>query len=389
MSPNPRMGRSITIVAAIIAAGLVLYWLKGALFPFIIGIILAYVLYPLVSRLERVMPWRRRRPGLSRAAAILLVYILAAGAVTGALFLIIPPAFAQATAFLGGLPELYKSARITIEGWNQQYADKIPEDIRLRIQDAANNAGTILIGGAQTIASKTFGVVRSALTIVLGLAIVPLFLYYLLKDRETITEGIVSLFPSSAQTHARNVIDIINQTFGNYVKAQFILMIVVGTMVFLGMFILGIRYAFLLGIVAGLFEVVPIIGPWLGAVPGVLVTLATSPEDIVWVVLVYAGVQLLENALLVPHIQGRTLNIHPILVMIALVIGSEIAGIWGILLSAPVAAVTKGLYTYFREDSRRRAEAAAAPDAEALPEQEGISEGTPEAQSVRAGEEDT
>lgn len=389
MSPNPKTSRSIAIVTAIVAAGLVLYWLKGALFPFILGIILAYVLYPLVSRLERIMPWSRRRPGWGRAAVILLVYMLAAGVLGGALFLIIPPAFEQATAFFGSLPDLYMRARITIESWDQQYADKIPEDIRLRIQDAANNAGTILINGAQTIVSRSFSAVRSALTIVLGLAIVPLFLYYLLKDRETITEGIVSLFPYSAQNHARNVIEIINQTFGNYVKAQFILMIVVGTMVFLGLSILGIRYAFLLGIVAGLFEVVPIIGPWLGAVPGILVTLATSPEDIVWVVLVYIAVQLLENALLVPHIQGRTMNIHPILVMIALVIGSEIAGIWGILLSAPVAAVAKGVYTYFREDGRRRAEAAAAPNAEALPEQDEVSEGAPEAQSLPAREEDT
>ena len=94
-------------------------------------------------------------------------------------------------------------------------------------------------------------------------------------------------------------------------------------------------------------ELIPIIGPLLGAIPGVLVALATLPGDLLWVVLLYTGVQLVENVVLVPRIQGRAVDIHPAIIMLLLVISSEVAGLWGVIVAVPLAAVPRDVFLYF------------------------------------------
>jgi predicted PurR-regulated permease PerM len=140
---------------------------------------------------------------------------------------------------------------------------------------------------------------------------------------------------------------IANEVLGAYVRAQLILVVVVGILVFLGLFLLGIRFSVLLAVIAGVFELVPVIGPLLGAIPGILVTLATSPEDLVWVALLYVGIQIVENALLVPRLQSHAVNIHPAIIMVILVIGSEAAGLWGVVIGVPLAAVGRDVFKYF------------------------------------------
>jgi predicted PurR-regulated permease PerM len=171
--------------------------------------------------------------------------------------------------------------------------------------------------------------------------------FYLLKDREAAVGGFYSLLPADARRHARNVVAIANDVLGAYIRAQLTLGVIVGAVVFLGLFALGIRFAALLGLIAGVFELIPIIGPLLGAIPGVLVALATSPADVLWVILLYAGVQLVENWVLVPRIQGRAVDIHPAIVMLLLVISSEVAGLWGVVVAVPLAAVARDVFLYF------------------------------------------
>jgi predicted PurR-regulated permease PerM len=100
---------------------------------------------------------------------------------------------------------------------------------------------------------------------------------------------------------------------------------------------------------------VPIIGPWIGGAVGVLVTLATAPEKVIWVILLYLGIQILENSVLVPRIQGNALDLHPIAMMVVIVIGSHLFGLWGVILGPLVAAVAKEVIKYFVEQWNRPA----------------------------------
>jgi predicted PurR-regulated permease PerM len=328
----------------------VLFLARGALFPFVLSGVIAYLLYPVVRTLEQSMPWRDRWPIASRVGSVLLIYVLSIAALAGALAIIVPPAFRQSTEFVDALPELFDSARATVEGWSDEYTARVPEGVREQIEKSLESSGSILIDASRSVLTRTVGAVSNVLTTVIGLAVVPFMVFYLLKDREASVDGFYSLLPPDARRHARNVLGIANQVLGAYVRGQLILAFVVGIVVFVGLFALGIRFSVLLGLVAGVFELVPVIGPLLGAIPGVLVTLATSPGDLVWVVLLYVGVQLVENALLVPRIQGKAVDIHPAIIMVALVLGSEVAGLWGVVVAVPLGAVARDVFKYFNQE---------------------------------------
>ena len=349
-APIIKVNRYVWLIAGVAAVGVALYMLRGALFPFILGGALAYIMHPLVTWLEKRMPGRNRRPVLARVLSIFIMFAVMAGLLAGALIVVLPPVVEQFRLFIDSLPVLISDARVAVENWNRELSGAIPEEIRLQIQEAIQNAGVVLVGAAQGIMVRTIGVVSGALTIVIGLAALPLFLYYVLKDREKLVDGMVSVFPPGPRVHARNVITVVNHVFSSYVRAQLLLGLVVGVLVFIGLTLLGVKFAIILAVVAGVFELVPIIGPWLGAIPGIVVVLATSPGKFFWVVLVYFGVQLLENSLLVPRIQSRALHVHPVLILVVIIVGSEVAGLWGVILGPPLVVAGKEVFDYFVEE---------------------------------------
>jgi predicted PurR-regulated permease PerM len=346
--------RSLLVSGAIVIILLfIIYQLAGVLFPFVIGGVLAYVLFPVVRVLERVMPWQEKRPTLSRVIAIVVVIVVALGAIAGSLALIIPQIVEEATAFISKLPEFFQDAQVTIGQLNRQYTERIPEGIKQNIEGGLANAANILLGSVQDAFLRVAGFITNTFSVVIGLAVIPIFLFYLLKDQKTLSEGIYTPVPLAIRPHLRNVASIINQTIGSYIRGQLLLGLVVGTLTTLGLFLLGIPYQVLLGIVAGIAELVPIIGPWVGGAVGVLVTLATAPEKVIWVILLYIGIQILENSLLVPRIQGNALDLHPIAIMVVIVIGSHLFGLWGVIVGPLVVAAAKEVVKYFVDQWNR------------------------------------
>lgn len=340
--------RYLWLIAAIFSVAIVTFLLRGAVFPFIVGGALAYILHPLVAFTEGFLPWRDRHPQLSRVTAILTVFALVLAIIAGAIALVLQPALDQFRAFMEALPDLFRTARITVESWTTNYSTKVPEEVRIQIELGLQNAGTVIAGAVQNVVQRTVSAASSALTIVIGLAIVPLFLFYSLKDRETFVDGLVSWVPLGSRIHARSTIQIINHVFSSYIRAQLLLGLVVGILVFLGMTVLGVRFSIILGVLAGVFELVPIVGPWLGAIPGIVVVLATSPDDFILVLSLYLGVQLLENVFLVPKLQSQALHVHPVIIMMVLLVGSELAGLWGIILGPPLVGGAIEVIHYFR-----------------------------------------
>ena len=208
----------------------------------------------------------------------------------------------------------------------------------------------MLANAARGIVLRTVSGVSNAVTLVIGLAIVPFFLFYILKDREDVVGGVYPMMSQRGRTHTRNVLFMVNSVIGSYVRAQLLSATIVGVMVFIGLSILGIKFAAILGLVAGLFGLIPIIGPLLGAVPGLLVTLASSPSQVIWVALVYVIVQLIENNAISPRIQGSAVRLNPALIMATLVVASEIAGLWGVIVGVPLVAAARDVFVYFYKE---------------------------------------
>lgn len=339
--------RLALVVVSLALVVLVLLTARGALFPFMLSGAIAYVLFPLIKLIEKRVLVYKRWEDSKRLIAVTIVYLTALGAVAGILVAVIPAAFDQGTRFVESVPEFFADARTTLEDWAGEYGDRVPEEVRDRIQDWLEGASDVLIDAAQTVALRTLGTVANVLTAVLGFAVVPLFLFFALKDGDKAIVALTRNIPGEGQRHATNVLSMVNHVFAAYLRAQLTLALFVAVVVSAGLFLLGIPNALLLGVVAGTFEFVPIIGPLLGFIPGGLVTLATEPQNTLWVALLYGGVQAFQNAFLVPRVQGKAVDLHPALIMVVIVVGSEAAGLLGVVLAVPVTAAARNVFRYF------------------------------------------
>ncbi len=362
MEPETRRRRTLLLAAAtvVIATLAVLYLLGTVLLTLGLSVVIAYVLLPVVRRLERVMPWRRSRPGLSRGLAIGVVYLVGLGIVAGVLAVMVPPTIEQGREFAEEFPGFFNSARGTMEEWMARYSDEIPIEVRDRIEETLSQAGGFVGDAAVGVVSRTWEVISGSFSLALGLATAPVLVFYLLKDSGRIRESLNAPFPLALRPFLGDILDMGERILGGYIRGQIILGLVVGTVVTGGLLLMGVPFALVLGIIAGITELVPVVGPWIGAIAGVLVTLATEPHLIPWVILLYLAVQLLENTLLVPRIQGDSLNLHPAAIIITIVIASNFFGLWGVILGPPLVAMFKELFVWFRREWNRPEEAPAA-----------------------------
>ncbi len=337
---------ALVAVAVIVTAG-VLYVARGALFPFIISIVLAQLLHPVVVFLEKRLPGHERVPVITRIVSILVIYVAFAGIVAGILYITLPPLFSESQELVEAFPGLYERARYAVEGWSHDFTERIPVEVRTQMEKAVAGGGNVLANAAQGVIQRTVSGVSNAVTLVIGLAVVPFFLFYVLKDREEVVGGFYPMLPPHVRAHIQNVIYIVNRVVGSYVRAQLLSATIVGILVFIGLSILGIKFAAILALVAGLFALIPIIGPLLGAVPGLLVTLASSPDKVIWCALIYLVVQVVENNVISPRIQGSAVRLNPAIIMVTLVLSSEIAGLWGVIVAVPLVATARDVFVYF------------------------------------------
>lgn len=346
-----RKRRLLLAAAAIVVATLVVIYLLGTvLLSLGLSVVLAYVLLPAVRLLERGLPGPVTRRGWSRGIAVSVIFILLVGILAGILALAIPPTVEQVDRFIKEFPELFDAARATVEGWVDQYTEQIPADVRARIEGTIANAGSTLSESAWSVLAQTVRVVSGSFAIVLGLVTAPVLVFYLVKDASAIRSSLYAPFPDALRPILSDVLDIADRTMGAYIRGQLTLGLVVGVVVTIGLVALGVPFSYVLGIVAGLTELVPIIGPWIGGAAGVLVTLALDPGKLPWVIALYLGVQIVENVLLVPRIQGDSLRMHPVAVILVILIASNYFGLWGVIVGPPVAALVKDLAVYFARE---------------------------------------
>ena len=336
------------LAGTLIVAFVVMYSLRSAMFPFVIGGVIAYMLHPFVIFLENRFPWYPEHQKIRRIIFVVIVYSVSVSLLAGIIAIILPTSISQGREFISSIPEITQTARNVIENINRSYSESIPEEIRMQVDTFLKGVNSTLVDSMNNFGERSINFVTGTLSLVIGLAIVPVFIFYILKDSNILVNGIAAFFPPETRQHAINTLKIINHTFSSYIKAQLFLGLIVGLSVWLGLTIMGIKLSLWLGFIAGLCELIPIIGPWLGAIPGILVVLASdNPEKVIWAGLLYLVIQLIENSLLVNKIHGRALNLHPLAIMIVLVIGSQTAGLWGVVFGPPLLGAAVEVYRYY------------------------------------------
>lgn len=338
-----RMG---LVVAVLLLVATALWLTRDALFPFVLSAILAYVIAPVVERLALAQPWNRKHPEVARGAAIISIYAVIGAALTLIAIFAIPAVVREVGDLIDAVPELSTAARERVDGWIERYNEEVPEELRDRVDQALREAGGAVTGFARNLFTRSVGIVFSTIAALVGYIAVPFFVFYLLKDRDQAAGKFYSLFPPGLQADVRECVRIANHAFGAYVRGQLLLGLVIFAITFVGLLVMGVQFSLALAVVAGITELIPIIGPVLGAIPAIIVVLATEPGHWWWVVLFYIGVQGAENYLLVPRIHSHTVGMHPALVLVLLAVGGALFGIWGLLLVVPVTATARDVFIY-------------------------------------------
>ena len=317
-----------------------------ALVPFVLGALLAYILLPAVNFCDQHSLAFLRRKGWSRPLAIIVVYLIVFGLIAATLSSFIPLVTEQAKRLYELAPSYLQQIGRLYTGDFADILDNVPPEIRAAVEANLQKAGDTLTEAIQTGVGVTLKTVSQTVSFVIGMIIIPFWVFYVLNDDIKVRRGFYSIVPEKARADVHCVVMIINDLLSAYIRGQLLLCFLVGSMVTVVLLIFGLDFAVLLGTLAGIFELIPILGPYLGAIPAVLIALMNRPTQAFWVALSFAAIQQLENVFLVPRIAGNAVRFHPAIVMVVVIVGSEVAGLWGMLLGVPVAAVIRDVFQY-------------------------------------------
>jgi predicted PurR-regulated permease PerM len=334
----------------VIAAVLVIAWLiwssRGALLPFAIGLVFSYLISPLVNRVQLAIPNRGWIGRSRRGLAVMLVYVSALSIIVALIATIGPRLVNETIDLVESMPQYAETVRDESNYWNNWYEETIPVDIRIEIEAHLDEVGSVVAGAARSAMMVAFGTIQRVFGFLAGLLLLPLWTFYILKDQRRALDFFYNLWPKTIQPDVRNIVGIADRILAAYIRGQLLLGLVVGVATFVGLYFIGVEYAVPLAVLAGLFEMIPILGPWLSGVAGVIVVLATDPGKIWAVVILFVAIQQVENTFLVPKIQGDAVDLNPAIIMILLVVAGATFGLLGVIVIVPVAAILRDIFVY-------------------------------------------
>lgn len=344
--------RLVAIGLGIIVFIWVLYLLRTFVLPFATGLILAYLLMPLVFWLERSMPPRHKWASFKRVFSVIVAFILLIAIVGGFAYVVVTAVIDATIQLVESAPYFISGSILRVQEWVQGVIENLPVEMREEMTQELLQGGFSLGRSIRDALLGAIASIPSTFGMIMGFAVLPFFLFYLLKDSEKLKRGLTSMLPASVAWHGRNVVNVVERVLGRYIRAQLMLGLIVGYFSFVGLILLKVPFPLALALIAGVGEVIPTLGPWIAGAVAVLVTLALAPDKAIWVAVLYVGIQLFENNLLVPKIQSAYLRIHPAVMIVLLVFGAYVAGFWGILLIGPLAATLIEVFKYIRDHYR-------------------------------------
>lgn len=354
LSPR-RVARWALVLVALYGIGWLLWTASSALTPFIIGIVLAYLFLPLVNQLGKRMP---------RWAAILVVYVVALSLVVTFFAFLVPPLAAQIGQLVRAVPDINEIQNRSSD-LAQRYEDllaSLPPEMAAEVRQGVDgmvqqaittvrtNFASYLQDVGRFLLNSIISVVATV-TFLLGFLLIPFWLFYVLMDQQAGTEVLNGMLPPRLRADFWAVATIIDRVFSGYLRGQLVLGLVVGSAAGIGLFVLDlfglhVDYILLLAVIAGITELIPVIGPIVGAIPAVILGFIDSPTTGLAVLILYVAIQQLENHFLVPRITGDAVGLHAAILMLLLVISSQVFGVLGAILCAPLAAGARDVFIY-------------------------------------------
>lgn len=313
----------------------------SVLTPFIFGACIAYIIAPIIDVLEK-----KRVP---RFLAILIILLPLIAIVPFVIFLLAINLINELKFLIEKIPEIISRSKLFVDVLSEKLNEiGIYIDQEIIINTVSNYLGTIVSNLLKTIVQVGQGI-RGLFIIVYNFILIPIIAYLLLADRKKIVLWIENLLPETEQDKFKSFVNKINISFAKYFRGAIILMILVGFIIGFMLWLLGVRYYVFLGVVAGICNLIPNVGFVLSLVLALFVGIFTPPllATILKICLVYTGEQLLENFFLGPIIIGKASRLNPAIVILSLVLGSAIAGVWGLIFAIPVLIFSREFLNHF------------------------------------------
>lgn len=327
------------VIGGLVLTALILfaiYAIRGVLPPFLYALIIVYLLRPVVNFLVS--------KNMSRLLAVSLTYLIIIIVLGVALTFLIPVLIEQLRDFILHFPQFLKAfGRYLTRLQIAFYKIELPSLAQEAFNQLILRAKKLAVLWAQQLPEMTASLFGGLFNLVLA----PILAFYLLKDLPAIKETIVSLVPVKYRDNFLHLTKEIDVAVGGFLRGQLLIALIVGVTISIYLLIIGVKFAVLLGLLAGILNIIPYFGPIVGGAIAALVALFQSPTLALLVIIGMIVIQQVDGLLISPNIMRQTVNLHPVVIILALLIGGSFFGFLGLLLAIPVAAVGKALLIHY------------------------------------------
>lgn len=302
-----------------------LYTIRDVIVIFIFALIIASAMTPIVNTLERVK--------IPRVIGTLFVFIFFLGIIAFLMYLVVPPIAKDFESLSSHFPDYVEKITEKLHGFTDPLS---------RYQKVVDQLTSLLNNAKELLSKSTSSLFSTAVNIFGGIFSFILILvvsFYISVQKKGIQRVMTSIVPLKYRDYLLDLWERAQKKLGRWLQGQLFLGLVVGSMVYVGLYFLDVKYALILAILAGIFEIFPYIGPVLAAIPAIIVGFLQAPVIGLWVMILYVAIQQIENYLIVPLVIGKVVGLNPIVVILALLIGGKLGGLLGMLLSVPLTAV--------------------------------------------------
>lgn len=340
--------RIITILLVVAALLWVVYKLTAILLLLVLSIFFAYLVAPLVDLVEQPLRLGKKVLRIPRGLAIGIVYIILFVGVGVAVYFLAPQLGAQFPEFKQQATDYYKTIVTTSDRVNQYFkGHRMPEGVVKAVNDSV--LGLIAKGGE--VVSIAFEKMLGLVIFLPWLVLIPTLSFFLLKDADSFRRSALAMLPRGRlRWRGDEFFQDINQTLAAYIRAQLTACFLIGAVCSIGFWLIGLPSPLVLGLIAGVLEFVPLVGPLVVAILVALLALLHFGFGMTFVVLLFLGVlRIVHDYVVYPRIIGQGIHLHPLAVILAILAGAEIAGVAGIFLAIPVIAILTVSYRHWLE----------------------------------------
>ncbi len=310
-----------------------LYKVKNIVSPFIVGAVMAYLLSPVVTWLEK--------KGLLRRGAVAVIFIWITVLLALILFFLLPKLYIELGKLAIVLPERFQVIYDYVQNAKDYYSQAgLPNEVSELLDEELMEGQALLISWLENIIKNLPGLLAS-----LGLMILsPILAIYFLIDWKKITNGVIKLAPGKMRGEWYRFLQEIDYIIQRYIQGNIIDAFIVGFLIGVGVKLIGMEYSLIIGVICGITNLIPYFGPVLGSIPSVLLALSKSPLMAIKVVLIIFIVQQIDGNIINPRLMSNKVGLHPLWVVFALLAGGELGGLLGMLVAIPLAAVVRIIF---------------------------------------------